>query len=684
MKKIFILGLFLCPFLIISAQIPTSDDLRESGVSSRRDLSIQGSRLVINPYDFKKDARIQPSHYNDRPNIPLNVAYLNIHNALKAEENRYGREYKDVLTIYRKTERGMEEAAGFKTEWLPYALPFSAAYTGGKTVSGYDLFYDDNTILRSLALDDTQRYIVAGRIKGKVSIKKNVIFVSGANSNYAISLKGISLKNVSLYESFEDFKAGNIIKDTAKAGWWSIDVSRKKQLTVSVAFSLVSDPQADLIKWVQSPLKVKDVCNRTLMKNKKYWDNFLKDKVPHPENFDLVCVDAKGVTSKDIKLGYYKAWVLLEQNCLKPEPEYFNYYQMVTGKASLWDEGEAKAPFSASWESFVALQLYSYINPDISWSALNGIVSLINDKGILEGESLPSRKAHSAWVLYSMTKDTESLKKVYTPIKKYLNWRMTQPRWIYADATPENEKDAEFVVSVMVDMEYMEQIANALGYKEDAKEWKEKYTSYYDNYTDWFWSAPDEMPMQFKNNFKHRTGYPIQITQGLVLDRLNGDYLTGLMGVLYKYYDVNKSFAGFSAPKYPDVDFTIYGLIKKNKPNLVRGLIECNIRDIMRTGPFFAESYTSDPTPLPEGVRPSIFGIASLIDFVLLKNGYMFTKGVPHAVNLFDQDGGVIGINYMGEKFNVSLRNGVVNVNGLSNMEYKNIKVNRNEMVPLF
>ena len=62
----------------------------------------------------------------------------------------------------------------------------------------------------------------------------------------------------------------------------------------------------------------------------------------------------------------------------------------------------------------------------------------------------------------------------------------------------------------------------------------------------------------------------------------------------------------------------------------------------------------------------------------------MFTKGVPHTVNLFDQRGGVSGINYMGGKFNISLKDGVVNVNGLSNTEDKNIKVNRNAMVPLF
>lgn len=62
----------------------------------------------------------------------------------------------------------------------------------------------------------------------------------------------------------------------------------------------------------------------------------------------------------------------------------------------------------------------------------------------------------------------------------------------------------------------------------------------------------------------------------------------------------------------------------------------------------------------------------------------MFTKGVTHTVNIFDQQVGVSGINYMGEKFNISLKDGIVNVNDLSNTEDKNISVYSNAMVPLF
>lgn len=679
-----IIILYIFAFFSITAQVPISDDLKESGATSRRDLSVLGSRLVINPYDFKQNAKVLPSQYNDRPSIPLNVAFLNTKNVLHKEENRYGREYKDILSIYINNDGNIEDAKTFNTEWLPYALPFSAKYSTGSEISGFDTFFNDEIILRSLNLNENQKYIIAGRIKGKISIlNDNIILINGKNSNYAISINKTSLKDILLYKSYEDFKAGRSTSNSSDANFWSIEISGKKNLTVGVSFALVNSSTSELVSKVKKCIGVKNVCNITLEKNKKYWDDFIKYKVPHPHNFKLTSVPNKEISADNIRLGYYKAWVLLEQNCLKPEPEFFNYYQMVTGKASLWDEGEAKAPFSASWESFVALQLYSYINPDISWSSLNGIISLINKDGILEGESLPSRKAHSAWVLYSMTNDKKSLEKVYPAIERYLKWRMTQPRWIYFDATPANEKDAEFVVSLMVDMEYMEKIARVLGYNEEAKQWSEKRLAYYKNYLNWFWESPDELPVQFKDNFKHRTGHPVQITQGLILDELCGDYLTGLMGVVYKYYNVNNSFAGFSAPKYPDIDFTIYGLIKKNKPNLVRGLIECNIRDIMRTGPFFAESYTNDPIPLTEGVRPSIFGLASLIDFVLLKNGYMFTKGIPSVVNLFDEVGGVSGINYNGDKIDISIDKNIVKVSK-SGKKLKEFEVNRNEMIPIF
>jgi hypothetical protein len=136
----------------------------------------------------------------------------------------------------------------------------------------------------------------------------------------------------------------------------------------------------------------------------------------------------------------------------------------------------------------------------------------------------------------------------------------------------------------------------------------------------------------------------------LYINELKGDYFESLLGLFYKYYDTDKSFAGFNAPKYPDVDFTVYGLIQKDKDVLARGMIESNLRDIIRSQSIFAETYTNEDIPHPGGVRPSIFGMAATIDFTLLKNGYMFTKGTPCLVNIYpDEKTGVSNTRYRGK-----------------------------------
>ena len=122
--------------------------------------------------------------------------------------------------------------------------------------------------------------------------------------------------------------------------------------------------------------------------------------------------------------------------------------------------------------------------------------------------------------------------------------------------TPENEKDAEFVVSAIKDVEYMILLAKELGLEEDAEEWRIKKESFVEQYKQWFWSTPQDLPCQHINLYKGRETHPIQITTGLYVKEIDMDYYESLLGLFYKHYDTNQSFAGFKAPKYPDVDFT--------------------------------------------------------------------------------------------------------------------------------
>lgn len=68
--------------------------------------------------------------------------------------------------------------------------------------------------------------------------------------------------------------------------------------------------------------------------------------------------------------------------------------------ASAWNSGAASAPNSCSWESMYDIQQLSYIKPEIAWDAMRGFIYNIDENGILDGECLPSQKAHTIWVCY--------------------------------------------------------------------------------------------------------------------------------------------------------------------------------------------------------------------------------------------------------------------------------------------
>ena len=680
MKKNFslIIALFF-PFLVVGAQPPKSTDLMEEGGLQRRDLSIEGSRIVINPYDFDKNPdEITPVVYSNASSLPLNVAYLSTNNSDKG--NRFGREVKKLLLLLTDTGEGYSEALTYQTQWMPHALPFSATYPQNVYVEGTDFFYDENTLVRSVRFRSNTRIVLAGSIPGKVDYHKSYLTIEHPDFKYAIASNGL-FKGITYYGSYDDLKAKkNRVKDATKAKWWAIEMTTVPDMVWSISFALPEESSGKMLTRVLAPLK-KEKALDAYKKQEKYWDTYLS-RVPQPVDFSLRSIDAKGVTPEQVKATYYKAWVFLARSVLCPDPAVYPYYQLVAGKPSLWDHGHKSSPFSAAWESFVGMQLYGYINPSISWSALKGMLSLVDDEGMLGGESLPSKKAETAWILYQLTGDVRSLEEVYPALSRYLDWRIKNPRWIYLGMTPENEKDIEFVVAGLIDIKCMVQIADVLGKKVDAGDWENKYQSLFSQCLNWFWDSPQALPVQHLNQFKGRDTFPVQITTGLYLDELSDDYYESMLGLFYKYYDTELPFAGFDAAKYPDMNYTVYGLIEKNKVTLARNLLEANIRDIVLTNSVFAETYRNGK---PSGVRPSIFGMASIIDFVLLKNNYFYQKGEPHVVNLFNTTSGVDGLCIRGKKLNVHHNNGeTVIVTGDLLNETKEIDVQENEIRTIY
>lgn len=681
MKRIFglIAALFL-PFFVVGAQPPKSTDLIEGGLFQRRDLSIEGSRIVINPYDFDKNPdEMTPVLYSNASSLPLNIAYLSTNN--KDKGNRFGREVKSLLVLLTETAGGYSEALTYQTQWMPHALPFSAIYPQDIHVEGADYFYDENTLVRSARFQSNTRVVLAGKIPGKVDYQKSRLVIEHPDFKYAVA-SNTSFERIAYYGSYEDLKAKrNRLKNWTNAKWWAVEMGSIPHMVCSISFALPEESTGKVISHTLLPLK-KENAREAYDKQEKYWDTFLS-RVPQPIDFSLRTVHAKGVRAEQVRATYYKAWVFLAQSVLCPDPAVYPYYQFTAGKPSLWDHGHKSSPFSAAWESFVGMQLYGYINPDISWSALKGMLSLVDENGMLGGESLPSKKAETAWILYQLTGDTESLEEIYPALSRYLNWRIKNPRWIYLGMTPENEKDIEFAVAGLIDIECMIRIAHVLGRGTDVDDWNNKYKCLFSQCLDWFWENPQTLPVQHLNQFEGRDTFPIQITTGLYLSGLSGDYYESMLGLFYKYYDPEQPFAGFDAAKYPDMNYTVYGLIEKNKIVLARNLLEANIRDIILANSVFAETYRFGK---PSGVRPSIFGMASIIDFVLLKNNYFYQKGEPHIVNLFDGVSGVDGLCIRNKNLNIRHEKGedMIVVSGSLVNGTKTIQVREQEIKTIY
>ncbi len=634
--------------------VPKSRDLKETGVNQRRDLSLPGSRIVINFFHF--NSKLSAVQYSNRPTIPLNVAYLTTQ---RNEDGvpRFCRAVPDLLMLLKNTgplETALTDSlnalpVSYETEWMPHALPFSASYADGSQIKGTDYLYDEKTIIRKISFEGKNgKYYLAGKLhtytgkKGTVHARRGAVVVRDNNINYAVA--------VNCPTDRVEFNS-----DT-----WSVPFDATllpgKELIISVAFADKDESDERLLQRVNKPFEKNDV-DLAFINREKYWDEFLR-KLPHPQNFNLTSVDAKGVTSEKLREAYYKAWVFTAQNMLPEDPEVFPYPQICAGKASLWDEGEVRAPFSASWESLFGIQFYAFIDPQTAWKAFKGMMSLVDQDGMLGGESLPSRKAQTAMVLYQLTGDRESLNEIYPALKRYMNWRIKITHWVFKENLPdENRKDANFAFSALIDMEHLHDIARILKLKKDADEWDVKRETLLRNCQQWFWETPTSLP---EENYHIKTGKrswggTLWISPGLYVKGLKGDYLNGLLRRYTNEYKPDQGFAGYAMPKYPDISYTIYGLIKLGQLEKALGLLEVTLRDIVRSNTVFAEQYIGS-TLQPDGVRPSLFGSSSIIDFCLLMNGYKYDRGVPAGVILREGEGGVIHLPVKGKILNISIK----------------------------
>ncbi|MDL2222275.1 hypothetical protein LJC35_06965 [Parabacteroides sp. OttesenSCG-928-N08] len=622
MKNTILFICWLTTASLLQAQIPSVYDLRESGKHQRRDLSIPGSRIVINPYNF--GSSLTAVEYSNRSTMPLNIAYLSTlsNDSLPLMDPilRFSRQVDDLLTIRRAAgsfEASLKEdkslPLSFETEWMPHELPFFARYEGETEIKGRDFFFDSKTVVREIKFSGSDTcYYLSGKIAGSVYDDQQTIFCKHNHINYAIQING-------------KWKEVGYRNDA-----WYVRIDSRDYhhtpLIVSIAFADKGESRQALEARVRTPFLVD--LDDVAAANADYWHQ-LFNKVPQPIDFSFETIDPKGVSPDQLRLAYYKAWVFTSMNLLEADSELFPYPQMCTGKPSLWCEGSEAAPFSAAWESFLGIQLYAYIDPKAAWDAFKGLLSLVEEDGMLGGESLPSRKAQTAMVLYRLTGDKESLRETYPAIKRYMEWRLQITHWVYREhiASP-YRKDAEFAFSALIDMEYLQEIALLLGESKEAKEWKKREHDFLQKCYSWFWETPGSMPCQIYDlqTGKREWGHTVWVCTGLHVSDIQGKYAQSLLDRFDRDFDTDKPFGNFDIPKYPDVSYTVYGLLQRGYDRKALETIEVNLRDICRAHASFAEQYIGE-TFRPDGVRPSLFGSSMVIDFVLLMNNFRYDKG---------------------------------------------------------
>ncbi len=600
------------------------------------------------------------------------------------------------------------EAADYSTAWQANELPFQANYDNNVVLDGTDFFYDKNTIIRKMHFNSNYTgnpsFIISGYYSGSdVTFTDDILYVDNGTFKYAIKSTVLTNATIKFYQTkLELLGQVNGTSTPSKDGYWSVqfdlDNLPDKELYSAIAFSYKNDHEDDNV--LTNRIKEPFYPNNMEQKYKEqiaYWNDFYS-KVPLPSDFAIETVDAKGVTAGQVRNIYYKSWVHIAQNVMEADPENYNYPQIVTGKPSMWDEAAEQAPYSATWESFFGMQFYAFIDPQTAWDAFDGIMSLVDETGMIGGESLPSRKAQTAWILYQITKDKTRLEQVYDALERYLNWRLQYPHWIYAGvpemAYPDPaKKDADFAFSAIIDIDYMIKITEVVKDEFVAYEWEDKQAQFFQECLSWFWVSPGSRPVQYYNTSTggRANGNLYWVTKGLHVDLLKyeTDYLNSMYSAFSNNFNPDYNFGGINLgyPKYPDMGYTLYGLIDNAKVENAKNLIDVGIRDIVRSGNWLAESYEiTDNTaiPYPMGVRPSTFGASMIIDFVMIKNGFRYDYGTPYIQNLFNGARSVKGIRYSDRVLNIeSDSKGLFTISGNYLEAPQTIQTEKGEFFPI-
>lgn len=543
------------------------------------------------------------------------------------------------------------------TSWTPHELAVLASYPGAR-LTGSDILADDDTVLRSVTVTSAadREWSIGGSYTGTPHFDRRArtLVVEDDDFSYAIAVAAAAGGEVGYAADEPALIAGELVSEPPlRRGYWSLPVRLTGRTTplAAVAFATAFDGGGGLARRrARTALRCDPAARQR--RRRRGWDAFLR-RVPHPTCFDVQSVERHGVTADDVRHTYYAAWSFLRANVLPPMPEAgFGYPQHACGKPSLYADGPPPAASVAAWESLFAIQLWAYVDPEDAWAAMRGLMTLVDAGGVLGGEALPARKAQTAAVLCGVTGDLNALAEIYPALRRHLLWAADNPRWILRDLTPPEQKDAQFVASVLIDMGFARDLATALGRPDDARMWEGRRAELFTDYRSWFWEKPDAPPCLYHrpDTGDRDSGNVLWIAPGLHVDLWSrgAEELAGLVRRFDDGLDPSAFFAGFGQPKYPDISYAAAGLLDVGRPSDARALLNAALRDVCRSHQFAEEYVAANPPgsgqPDGSGVRPSVFGAAMVIDAVWQNNGYRMDLGAPAVVRLGANAAGIRGL----------------------------------------
>ena len=625
-----------------------SDSIMNNDADQWRWLSYPESRIVTN-YGKRNDK----AKYDGGMNLDLALAVNGFQTKNSLHKVQMGPKDGSVGD-YKKLE----------TAWYPYKLTADASYETGKLHMD-EFFADKDTFVRLIEVSDASdaKLKMSGRISG---ITKSGDDLLVEQRDYWMVYKFLKLDN--------DGKVTGQYTPTVKGEDWSVETTFDNA-TEKLAFSLTLLPKKvegnsseRTLQLAEQTTGANKNLNKLLKNTKAYWDGLLA-KVPAPQSFGVKGNASNGTISAEAhRKSFYAAWAFQYQNIVEPTPEKeYDYYQVTLGLASTWSHGAASAPNSCSWESLFDIQEISYVEPDIAWNAMEGFIYSIDDNGILDGECLPSQKAHTVWVCYeNMIKAhpeqkaelNEKLADLYSYVRKYLVWRADNPRWIYGGENFANEKDISFVTQWYSDVNYAIKIANMLGKYDDVAMFEQMKTEMGEQAREWFSAEYDpEQPesrdnriMAFcflgadgKNNYSWSgSSHNAKSDDALnyVYEAIFADFPKDLTDKLVHSYlafidgHEDEPLLGFKFYKYGDGAHTAYGLLEKEAeyPELAgkwEEYVDAILANAIKNVDFAECLRVGGNTTHLEGVEPSSFTASAVIDYTYMKNGMRIDMGEP-------------------------------------------------------